>query len=224
MLAQFILKRLSLIKIWLQCLPTFQTGGGPSSPKKHSRSNRYCPSRSNKDSSLFRLIVTLQLCLVRIEEANTVLCNGSACAPARAKGRPRSVSFQSKNSGFVPRSSSNVSSSSYWIKASNSDDSSELSTQSIHHSSSSELGSRERSDWRRSKLLAVVTLSLGGTYYLTTSTKSNETSLHNSKFFAISSRPILVLLFLLFSHSVHCASSSSSRRPSCTWDAISQPP
>ena len=174
-------------------LPTFQTGGGPSSPKKHSRSNRYCPSRSNKDSSLFRLIVTLQLCLVRIEEANTVLCNGSACAPARAKGRPRSVSFQSKNSGFVPRSSSNVSSSSYWIKASNSDDSSELSTQSIHHSSSSELGSRERSDWRRSKLLAVVTLSLGGTYYLTTSTKSNETSLHNSKFFAIASKSAAVI-------------------------------
>ena len=35
-------------------------------------------SRSMKDSSLFRLIVTLQLCLVRLDEANSVLCHGQA--------------------------------------------------------------------------------------------------------------------------------------------------
>lgn len=38
----------------------------------------YFPSRSAKDTSLFRLIVTLQLCLVRIEEANSVLCKGKS--------------------------------------------------------------------------------------------------------------------------------------------------
>lgn len=39
---------------------------------------QHSPLRSTKDSSLFRLIVTLQLCLVRLEEANSVLCNGKA--------------------------------------------------------------------------------------------------------------------------------------------------
>jgi hypothetical protein len=55
-------------------------------PSPSSRYNRgdgngnYYPSRSSKDSSLFRLIVTLQLCLVRIEEADSVLCDGRARA------------------------------------------------------------------------------------------------------------------------------------------------
>lgn len=61
--------------------------------------NAYAPTRSAKDSSLFRLIVTLQLCLVRIEEANSVLCGGRARAAVRcAGGRSRSASFQASDS------------------------------------------------------------------------------------------------------------------------------
>ena len=58
------------------CVPPLPTLllATPSSPMKHSRSNTYCPTRSAKDSTLFRLIVALQLCLIRIEEANSVLC------------------------------------------------------------------------------------------------------------------------------------------------------
>jgi acetyl esterase/lipase len=72
----------------------------PTSQTKHSRSDRFNPSRSAKDSSLFRLIVTLQLCLVRIEEANSVLCDGQARAADRVAdvGRSRSDSFVTKPS------------------------------------------------------------------------------------------------------------------------------
>ena len=70
----------------------------PISQTKHSRSKTFNPSRSAKDSSLFRLIVTLQLCLVRIEEANSVLCDGHARASDRIIGRSRSDSFQTKPS------------------------------------------------------------------------------------------------------------------------------
>mmetsp|Transcript_4026 Transcript_4026/g.6123 ORF Transcript_4026/g.6123 Transcript_4026/m.6123 type:complete len:939 (-) Transcript_4026:504-3320(-) len=74
----------------------------PISQTKRSRSNSFNPSRSAKDSSLFRLIVTLQLCLVRIEEANSVLCDGQARAADRISnhviGRSRSDSFQTKPS------------------------------------------------------------------------------------------------------------------------------
>ncbi|KAL7550446.1 hypothetical protein ACHAWF_013681 [Thalassiosira exigua] len=72
-------------------------GGRLGSPKKHSRSDRYAPSRSERDSSLFRLIVTLQLCLVRIEEADAVLCKGRAGAAMRREDRrrPRRSSFDS---------------------------------------------------------------------------------------------------------------------------------
>ena len=49
--------------------------------------NAMFPSRSAKDSSLFRLIVTLQLCLVRIEEANFVLCKGKATSSPHQRDR-----------------------------------------------------------------------------------------------------------------------------------------
>lgn len=70
-------------------------------PRQNNRSDRFNPSRSAKDSSLFRLIVTLQLCLVRIEEANSILCDGEARAADRIGndiGRSRSDSFQTKPS------------------------------------------------------------------------------------------------------------------------------
>ena len=49
--------------------------------------NAIFPSRGAKDSSLFRLIVTLQLCLVRIEEANSVLCDGKATTAPHQRDR-----------------------------------------------------------------------------------------------------------------------------------------
>ena len=52
--------------------------------------NAMYPSRSAKDSSLFRLIVTLQLCLVRIEEANSVMCRGNAMPPPGQRDRGNS--------------------------------------------------------------------------------------------------------------------------------------
>ena len=57
---------------------TFSHGAVDSPPTTTLSPNAMYPSRSAKDSSLFRLIVTLQLCLVRIEEANSVLCRGQA--------------------------------------------------------------------------------------------------------------------------------------------------
>mmetsp|Transcript_19278 Transcript_19278/g.43477 ORF Transcript_19278/g.43477 Transcript_19278/m.43477 type:complete len:874 (-) Transcript_19278:1776-4397(-) len=58
----------------------------PLSPTKH---RGVCiSSRSEEDSSLFRLVVTLQLCLVRIEEANAILCKGRA-KPTDDSGPPR---------------------------------------------------------------------------------------------------------------------------------------
>mmetsp|Transcript_15385 Transcript_15385/g.25179 ORF Transcript_15385/g.25179 Transcript_15385/m.25179 type:complete len:920 (-) Transcript_15385:1666-4425(-) len=82
---------------------------------KRNRDNSFNASRSAKDSSLFRLIVTLQLCLVRIEEANSILCDGSAVVAEKIIsndiiGRSRSDSFQRKPSisdlGFCRSSSS----------------------------------------------------------------------------------------------------------------------
>lgn len=55
--------------------PTFPILSTPSSA---AATMEHSPLRSTKDSSLFRLIVTLQLCLVRLEEANSVLCDGKA--------------------------------------------------------------------------------------------------------------------------------------------------
>ncbi|KAL3791744.1 hypothetical protein HJC23_007511 [Cyclotella cryptica] len=59
---------------------TFSTGAvdSPIRARESAAGNSVYPSRSAKDSSLFRLIVTLQLCLVRIDEANAVMCKGQA--------------------------------------------------------------------------------------------------------------------------------------------------
>ncbi|KAL7518024.1 hypothetical protein ACHAWX_002890 [Stephanocyclus meneghinianus] len=59
---------------------TFSTGAvdSPIRARESSAGNSFYPSRSAKDSSLFRLIVTLQLCLVRIDEANDVMCKRQA--------------------------------------------------------------------------------------------------------------------------------------------------
>ena len=57
------------------------------SPTKHR--GVYISSRSEEDSSLFRLVVTLQLCLVRIEEANVILCKGRAKPTDNNSGPPR---------------------------------------------------------------------------------------------------------------------------------------
>ena len=53
--------------------------------------NAIYQSRSAKDSTLFRLIVTLQLlCLVMMEEANSVLCWGNAMPPSGQRDRGNS--------------------------------------------------------------------------------------------------------------------------------------
>mmetsp|Transcript_25233 Transcript_25233/g.45408 ORF Transcript_25233/g.45408 Transcript_25233/m.45408 type:complete len:893 (-) Transcript_25233:190-2868(-) len=148
-------RRLSTGGIGVPTLPS------PSSPMKHSRSNKYCPSRSAKDSSLFRLIVTLQLCLVRIEEANSVLCKGQARAAGRCSGRSRSASFQSKHSGFNLRNCSS-SSSLDGIQMSVSEESE--SSQVL-----SELG-KDRS-WKRSQILAIAGITVGGAFFLTSKSK-----------------------------------------------------
>jgi len=130
----------------------------PHSPSKHSRSNKYCPSKSSKDSSLFRLIVTLQLCLVRIEEANSVLCNGQARASVRCEGRSRS-------SSFLHTSSSG--SSSDEIQMSTSDDSETFRTPDT-------IVPRNDQSWRRTQFLAVSGIAIGGVYFLTSRTRSRE--------------------------------------------------
>ncbi len=61
------------MKVGLSSFPILSTPASSS-----SSSLEYSPLRSTKDSSLFRLIVTLQLCLVRLEEANSILCDGKA--------------------------------------------------------------------------------------------------------------------------------------------------
>ncbi|KAL7533309.1 hypothetical protein ACHAXR_005165 [Thalassiosira sp. AJA248-18] len=128
----------------------------PSSPMKHSRSNKYCPSRSDKDSSLFRLIVTLQLCLIRIEEANAVLCKSQARAVARCSGRSRSGSFLRS---FSSDSSGDA------IKTSISEDS-ELISSSVEI--------EQDKSWRRSQLLAITGVAIGGAFCLV-SNSNNKT-------------------------------------------------
>ena len=88
--------------------PAFPAAADPSSPMKHSRSNKYCPSKSEKDSSLFRLIVTLQLCLVRIEEANSILCKGKARATTTCVERLRSGSFNADSTVYGRKDSYDV--------------------------------------------------------------------------------------------------------------------
>ncbi|KAL7468263.1 hypothetical protein ACHAXS_008497 [Conticribra weissflogii] len=85
----------------------------------------YFPSRSAKDSSLFRLIVTLQLCLVRIEEANSVLFKGRARynyfsfgSSLKLEKRSSNGSESSKRSssghGTVPQKQSSLTSACGW--------------------------------------------------------------------------------------------------------------
>jgi hypothetical protein len=74
-------------------LPDFPASITPSFHTEHS------PLRSAIDSSLFRLIVTLQLCLVRLEEANSILCYGQAEAESgvSAKNYSQSMCLVSRN-------------------------------------------------------------------------------------------------------------------------------
>ena len=64
-------------------------------------------SRGMKDSSLFRLIVALQLCLVRLDEANSVLCHGKAGGS--------SSSSNNSNGGEEDLSSSSSSEQRRWM-------------------------------------------------------------------------------------------------------------
>ena len=64
-----------------------------------SSGREHSPLRSTRDSSLFRLIVTLQLCLVRLEEANSILCDGKADSGDRGCEYPRSSSSPLVSSG-----------------------------------------------------------------------------------------------------------------------------
>ena len=126
----------------------------PSFPRKHSRSNKYSPSRSEKDSSLFRLIMTLQLCLVRIEEANSVLCEGQARAAMRCVGPSRLSSFQfSSAAGF-----------SDMIQISNSEES----------EPSQALNDVEKEDksWKTSQILAVTGVAIGSAFFLSSKHKT----------------------------------------------------
>lgn len=66
----------------------YSTGNLDSPPRVNGKA--MYPTRSAKDSSLFRLIVTLQLCLVRLEEANSVLCKGKASIPDGQRDRGNS--------------------------------------------------------------------------------------------------------------------------------------
>lgn len=158
--------------------PDFQQS--PYSPTKQSRSNKYSPSKSDKDSSLFRLMMTLQLCLVRIEEANSVLCNGKARASVRCVGgRPRSISFQSEE---IPRFSPRRTVSNDGITVSLSDDS-ETST-ALQPSSDIE----RDSSWRKSKLLILASIALGGSYFLTTKSSKETTNQEQYKLVAIASK------------------------------------
>jgi acetyl esterase/lipase len=64
-------------------------------------------SRSMKDSSLFRLIVTLQLCLVRLDEANSVLCNGLATCYTTSPTAPAAATAANNSNSAKLSSSSN---------------------------------------------------------------------------------------------------------------------
>mmetsp|Transcript_11861 Transcript_11861/g.25276 ORF Transcript_11861/g.25276 Transcript_11861/m.25276 type:complete len:896 (-) Transcript_11861:106-2793(-) len=148
-------------------------------PTNQSRSNQYAPSRSAKDSSLFRLIVTLQLCLVRIEEANCVLCKGKARASSTASGRSRSESFQSQNSGFFElRNSSSNSNDGIQIPISEESESCQRQLQF-----SSELGD---SSWKKSHLLAMAGIAAGSIFFLTS--KSKMTTHDQMKFVKVTGK------------------------------------
>mmetsp|Transcript_19062 Transcript_19062/g.41528 ORF Transcript_19062/g.41528 Transcript_19062/m.41528 type:complete len:945 (+) Transcript_19062:239-3073(+) len=140
----------------------------PSSPTKHSRSNAYCPSRSAKDSSLFRLIVTLQLCLVRIEEANSVLCKGTARRAARRCSSTGGGS-RSRSKSFLSICSSGV--GSYGIQMSNSEESE--SSHALVLDEEPTTGAKD-GYWKRTQLLAMAgSIVIGGSafFFVTPSSK-----------------------------------------------------
>ena len=115
------------------------------------------PSKSAKDSSLFRLIVTLQLCLIRIEEANSILCDGQACAADRISNI---ISGRSRSDSFQRRSSSDL----VTFKRSSSENSSVFSLRSNQANNSS---------WRTRPLLAL-TIGVGGIAMLTRRSDDRE--------------------------------------------------
>lgn len=132
------------------------SAGNIDSPPRVSGKAMY-PSRSAKDSSLFRLIVTLQLCLVRIEEANSVLCEGKATSPSLQRDRVHSDADLS-----LIRT----------CTSSNSFDYDSVSSPAV--GSSNKDGEVTR--WRKSTILTV-TLGLGVTYcYSTGKIKESTTS------------------------------------------------
>lgn len=122
---------------------------------KDSRSNTF--KRSAKDSSLFRLIVTLQLCFVRLEEANSVLCNGQARVAERINNDI--VRSQSNYRHPKPAMSDLI-----LYRSS----SSEIETQQIQSSRSNQAG---RSSWKTHQLVAF-TIGIGGVALL--SRRSND--------------------------------------------------
>lgn len=125
--------------------------------KQHSSSNRFQPTRSAKDSSLFRLIVTLQLCLVRIEEANSILCNGQARAAERInsndEGRSRSDSFQVNDLRYCRSSSSEY--------------------EHIQSTVPSRVNHAGGSSWKTHQLVAI-TIGIGGGAALLSPRRSND--------------------------------------------------
>ncbi|KAL9181884.1 hypothetical protein ACHAXT_012227 [Thalassiosira profunda] len=139
--------------------PAFPAASDPSSPMKHSRSNKYCPSKSEKDSSLFRLIVTLQLCLVRIEEANSILCKGKARATTTCVERLRSGSFNADSTVYGRKDSYDV------LDVSVSEDS---------EASQAPLEPERGQSKRASKALAVTGVVVGGALLVSSQSKRDR--------------------------------------------------
>jgi hypothetical protein len=142
---------------------TVSTGaiGLPSSPARHTGSNGFSPTRSSNDSNLFRLIVTLQLCFVRIEEANSVLCRGKAGLqsgdPIATSGRYRSDSIQDDLR---------------FCSANKIDSDFAVSTVVVAESDRS-IG--------RLRLLTFAFLGIGATFYLTTTSKTKDERIQLAK-------------------------------------------
>lgn len=142
---------------------TMSTGatGLPSSPARHTGSNGFSPTRSSNDSNLFRLIVTLQLCFVRIEEANSVLCRGKAGLqsgdPIATSGRYRSDSIQDDLR---------------FCSANKIDSDFAVSTVVVAESDRS-IG--------RLRLLTFAFLGIGATFYMTTTSKTKDERIQLAK-------------------------------------------
>lgn len=149
----------------------FSTGGiglsnsSASFSTKHE--NNYCPSRSAKDSSLFRLIVTLQLCLVRIEEVNSVLCKGRAVGDGdQSRGLD-----ERDGQGGRSRSSCRLRPD---LKSCSSIDS-ELSVILPRRAvtNNQKLFTQPYSSyWKKSQIFAISSIGIGATFYFATRSKS----------------------------------------------------